>query len=69
MKPPAHSAGLPGNVHIITKSAFLPAYLPPQAGKAGHPADLPVTEYPKRMNSVVLIEFFKVLNPGILVII
>jgi hypothetical protein len=63
MKPPAHSAGLPGNVHIITKSAFLPAY------KAGHPADLPVTEYPKRMNSVVLVEFFKVLNLGILVII
>jgi hypothetical protein len=41
----------------------------PQAGKAGHPADLPVTEYPKRMKSAVLIEFFKVLNLGILVII
>jgi hypothetical protein len=63
MKPPAHSAGLPGNVHIITKSAFLPAC------KAGHPADLPVTEYPKRMKSVVFIEFFKTLNLGILVII
>ena len=31
-----HRAGLPGNVDIITGSAFLPAY------KSGHPADLPV---------------------------
>ena len=37
MKLPAHRAGLPGNVDMITGSAFLPAY------KAGHPADLPVT--------------------------
>jgi len=28
-----------------------------------------MTEYPKRMNSAVLIEFFKLLNLGILVII
>jgi hypothetical protein len=31
-----HRAGLPGNVDMIARSAFLPAY------KAGHPADLPV---------------------------
>ena len=36
VKLPAHRAGLPGNVDLITGSAFLPAY------KAGHPADLPV---------------------------
>ena len=36
VKFPAHRAGLPGNVDMITGSAFLPAY------KAGHPADLPV---------------------------
>jgi len=36
MKLPAHRAGLPGNVDMIIRSAFLPAY------KAGHPADLPV---------------------------
>ena len=43
MKLPAHPVktgqarlGLPGNVDMITRSAFLPAY------KAGHPADLPV---------------------------
>jgi len=28
VKLPAHRAGLPGNVVIITGSAFLPAYLP-----------------------------------------
>jgi hypothetical protein len=36
VKLPAHRARLPGNVDMITGSAFLPAY------KAGHPADLPV---------------------------
>ncbi|OGP64399.1 MAG: hypothetical protein A2170_03655 [Deltaproteobacteria bacterium RBG_13_53_10] len=36
VKLPAHRAGLPGNVDMITGSAFLPA------SKAGHPADLPV---------------------------
>ena len=36
MKLSAHRAGLPGNVDMITVSAFLPAY------KAGHSADLPV---------------------------
>jgi hypothetical protein len=30
----AHRAGLPGNVDIITGSAFLPAYLP-TAGRQG----------------------------------
>ena len=28
VKLPAHRAGLPGNVDMITESAFLPAYLP-----------------------------------------
>jgi hypothetical protein len=42
MKPSATRAGLPGNVDMITGSAFFPAYLP-TAGKAGHSADLPVT--------------------------
>jgi hypothetical protein len=37
VKPPAHGAGLPGDVNTITGSAFLPTF------KAGHPADLPVT--------------------------
>jgi hypothetical protein len=37
VKPPAHGAGLPGDVKTITGSAFLPAF------EAGHPADLPVT--------------------------
>jgi hypothetical protein len=53
VKLPAHPVktgqarqGLPGNVEMITGSAFLPAYLP-QAGKAGHPADLPV-KWPER---------------------
>jgi len=36
VKLPTHRAGLPGNVDMITGSAFLPAY------KAGHPVDLPV---------------------------
>jgi cytochrome c biogenesis protein len=36
VKLPAHGAGLPGNVDMITGSASLPAY------KAGHAADLPV---------------------------
>jgi len=34
----AHRAGLPGKVRSITRSAFFPAY------KAGHSADLPVTQ-------------------------
>ena len=41
MKLPTHRAGLPGNVYFITVSVLLPAYLP-QAGKTGHPTDLPV---------------------------
>ena len=45
MKLPAHRAGLPGNVDMITGLALTPvlesvAALP--AYKAGHPADLPV---------------------------
>jgi len=45
VKLPAHSAGLPGNVPIITRSALTPlresvSALP--AYQAGHPADLPV---------------------------
>jgi hypothetical protein len=45
VKPPVHPVktgqarlGLPGNVDMITGSAFLPAY------QAGHPADLPVID-------------------------
>ena len=34
MKLPTHRAGLPGNVDMITGSAFLPAYLP-TAGRQG----------------------------------
>jgi len=43
VKLPAHRAGLPGNVDYDYTVGFpprLPAYR--QAGKAGHPADLPV---------------------------
>jgi len=40
VKLPAHRAGLPGNVKIITRSAVLPA--PACSREAGHPADLPV---------------------------
>jgi len=36
MKLSAHRATLPGNVEVITGSAFLSAY------KVGHPVDLPV---------------------------
>jgi len=41
----------------------------PQAGKARHPADLPVTKYSETMKSAVFVEFFEVLILGILVII
>jgi hypothetical protein len=40
----AHRAGLPGNVDIITRSAFLSAY----PAKAGHLADLPVELHTRR---------------------
>jgi hypothetical protein len=42
VKLPAHKARLPGNVDMITGSAFLPAYLPTAGRQGGHPADLPV---------------------------
>jgi hypothetical protein len=39
MKLPTHGAGLPGNVDIVTRSAFLSAFM------AGYPPDFPVTGF------------------------
>ena len=51
VKLPAHRAGLPGNVVMITRSALTPVLesvsalpAPATGRKAGHPADLPVNK-------------------------